>query len=79
MESTISKTEINNESNTYDDESIQKLIRENQLLKKQQIKYRNLVNGHIMDKSQLQDEINRLIDENCKLVDQIKEIRKMIN
>tara|TARA_B110000914_G_C15176308_1_gene315246 strand:+ start:50 stop:295 length:246 start_codon:yes stop_codon:yes gene_type:complete len=57
------------------DEYIQYLERDNFLLRKQQIKYRNLVNDHKLDKDSLQMEINKLIDENVKLVDSIKELR----
>ena len=57
------------------DEYIQYLERDNFLLRKQQIKYRNLVNDHKLDKDSLQMEINNLIDENVKLVDSIKELR----
>tara|TARA_B100000745_G_scaffold104896_1_gene67055 strand:+ start:116 stop:370 length:255 start_codon:yes stop_codon:yes gene_type:complete len=56
-------------------ESIKILERDNKSLRKQQLKYRNVVNGHMMDKKDLQDEIDRLIDENVKLVDEIKKLR----
>ena len=54
---------------------ITKLELENELLKKQRIKYRNIVNNHIMDKDDLQKEIERLINENVILVDEIKRLR----
>ena len=52
-----------------------KLERENELLRKQQVKYRNIVNNHIHDKVILQGEIDKLINENIKLTDDIKELR----
>ena len=54
-------------------DDIVKIKKENELLKKQQIKYRNIINNLRMDNSTLQEEINKLIDENVKLVDKIKE------
>tara|TARA_Y100000389_G_C17077384_1_gene324961 strand:- start:134 stop:379 length:246 start_codon:yes stop_codon:yes gene_type:complete len=71
----IKLTLENNVEQLKDDEYIQHLERDNFLLRKQQIKYRNLVNGHKLDKDRLQMEINKLIDENVKLVDSIKELR----
>ena len=71
----IKLTLENNVERLKDDEYIQHLERDNFLLRKQQIKYRNIVNGHKLDKDRLQMEINKLIDENVKLVDSIKELR----
>ena len=71
----IKLTLENNVEQLKDDEYIQHLERDNFLLRKQQIKYRNIVNGHKLDKDRLQMEINKLIDENVKLVDSIKELR----
>jgi hypothetical protein len=59
--------------NINDNDDIVKIKNKNELLKKQQIKYRNIINNLRMDNLTLQDEINKLIDENVKLVDNIKE------
>ena len=71
----IKLTSEKNVEQLKDDEYIQHLERDNFLLRKQQIKYRNIVNDHKLDKDSLQMEINNLIDENVKLVDSIKELR----
>ena len=54
---------------------INQLKRQIDLFKKQQLKYRNLVNCHIMDKNNLQDKIDKLIDENLNLVNEINKLR----
>ena len=61
------------EMDNINSDDIDKIKRENELLKKQQIKYRNIINNLRMDNSILQDEIDKLINENVKLVDKIKE------
>ena len=61
-----------NMDNSDDNDDIVKIKKENELLKKQQIKYRNIINNLRMDNSTLQEEINKLIDENVKLIDKIK-------
>ena len=58
---------------------INQLKRQIDLFKKQQLKYRNLVNCHIMDKNNLQDKIDKLIDENLNLVNEINKLRIFLN
>ena len=61
------------ESNDDKCDDISIMRKENEILKNQQIKYRNIVNNLRFDNDELRKEINRLIDENVKLVDRIKE------
>tara|TARA_B100001094_G_C18023631_1_gene716449 strand:- start:554 stop:781 length:228 start_codon:yes stop_codon:yes gene_type:complete len=61
------------ESNDDKCDDISIIRKDNEILKKQQIKYRNIVNNLRFDNNELRKEINRLIDENVKLVDRIKE------
>jgi len=60
----------------YEKKWIRILENENKLLKKQQIKYRNIVNNDKTEINRLREEINKLIDENVYLVDKIKLISK---
>ena len=67
---------IMRENSDKDEDYLTKLERENEILTKQQVKYRNIVNNHIRDKVVLQGEIDKLVNENIKLTDDIKELRK---